>query len=108
MPSDSQPGSELDRRVALRAAVDISADLRKPGRTPFKITIRDLSRTGCRAETLTKTRIDDRIWITLPDFAPIEGVIRWSNSRGFGAEWVKPIHASVFDHIRTRHPTILS
>ena len=66
--------------------------------------IRDLSRTGCRADTLTKTYENDRVWITLPGFAPIEGTIRWANSRGFGCEWASPIHASVFDHIRARFP----
>lgn len=104
MPFDKLSKAEEDRRIALRAAVAIEADLRKPGRTSFKILIRDLSRTGCRAETLTKTHDGDRVWITLPGFAPIEGTIRWSNSRGFGAEWASPIHASVFDHIRSRFP----
>lgn len=104
MPFDRLSKAEEDRRIALRAAVAIQADLRKPGRTPFKILVRDLSRTGCRADTLTKTKENDRVWITLPDFAPIEGTIRWSSSRGFGCEWTSPIHASVFDHIRARFP----
>lgn len=104
MPFDGVPKPGSERRDALRAAVAIEADLRKPGRTSFKILIRDLSRTGCRAETLTKTHDGDRVWITLPGFAPIEGTIRWSNSRGFGAEWASPIHTSVFDHIRSRFP----
>lgn len=96
--------SPADRRIAMRAPVAIDADLRKPGRTAFKVLVRDLSRTGCRAETLTKTYEGDRVWLSLPGFAPIEGIIRWSNSRGFGLEWAAPIHSSVFDHIRQHHP----
>lgn len=107
--SDKPPffRSADDRRDALRAPVAIEADLRKTGRTPFKIVIRDLSRTGCRAETLTKTIPGDRVWISLPGFSPIEGEIKWASSRGFGAEWATTIHASVFDHIRQRYPDII-
>lgn len=98
----------LDRRIAMRAPVAIEADLRKPGRTPFKIEVRDLSRTGCRAETVSRTVQGDRIWLALPGFAPIEGIIRWSTPQGFGCQWVRPIHLSVFDHIRKAHPDLLT
>lgn len=110
MPDRAPPpnSSPSDRRIALRAPVAIEADLRKPGRTAFKVYVRDLSRTGCRAETLTRTHDGDLVWLTLPGFAPIEGVIRWSNSRGFGLEWSAPLHASVFDHIRQRYPDMFN
>ena len=91
----------------MRAPVAIEADLRKPGRTAFKILVRDLSRTGCRAETLTKTLVGDHVWLSLPGFAALEGQIRWVTSRGFGAAWVNPIHASVFEHICRQYPDIV-
>ncbi len=90
----------------MRAPVAIDADLRKSGRTAFKICVRDLSRTGCRVETLTRTRDGDIMWLALPGFAPIEGIIRWSNNRGFGMEWSAPLHPAVFDHIRQRYPEL--
>lgn len=96
--------SQSNRRIATRAPVAIEADLRKTGRTAFQVYVRDLSQTGCRAETLSKTHEGDMVWLSLPGFAPIEGVIRWSNSRGFGLEWTSPLHSSVFDHIRERYP----
>lgn len=95
-----------DRRYALRAPVSIDAELRRAGRTPFGVVIRDLSRTGCRAETLSRVIEGDRVWITLPGFNALEGIIRWSTVRGFGCEWQSTIHASVFDHIRARYPQI--
>ena len=101
------PGNPADRRIAERAPVAIEADLRRPGRTSFKIALRDLSRTGCRAETVMKTVVGDRIWITLPGFAALMGIIRWRNARGFGCEWEAPIHPSVFDHIRAKYPDLL-
>lgn len=105
---DRRPSSRDNRRNAQRAPVAIEADLRRTGRTPFKIVVRDLSQTGCRAETLTKTYTGDRIWLTLPSFAPIEGIIRWVTPHGFGCEWVAPIHESVFDHIRIRYPDLMA
>jgi PilZ domain len=105
---DRRPISPLlaGRRIDTRAHVTISAELRKPGRTAFKICIRDLSRTGCRAETLTRTHEGEMVWLTLPGFAPIEGIIRWKNNRGFGLEWSAPLHPAVFDHIRQLYPEI--
>ena len=84
----------------------LHAELRKAGRTPFKITITDLSRTGCRADTLAKTYPGDTMYVSLPGLAPIAGVIRWATSRGFGIEWTAPLHPSVFDHIRARYPNM--
>lgn len=102
------PLSPSNRRIAARAPVAIEADLRKAGRTAFQVYVRDLSQTGCRAETLSKTHEGDMVWLTLPGFSPIEGVIRWSNSRGFGLEWSAPLHSSVFDHIRQRYPDMFN
>ncbi len=104
----AQSQQKLDRRIAMRSPVAIEADLRKAGRTPFKIEVRDLSRTGCRAETVSRTIQGDRIWLALPGFAPIEGIIRWSTPHGFGCQWVRPIHLSVFDHIRKSYPDLLT
>ena len=95
---------DSNRRGGERAGVTIEADIRKMGRTPFRVFVRDLSQTGCRAETLTKTIPGDRIWLSLPGFQPIEATIRWSNSRGCGIQWNSPLHPSVFDHIRMRYP----
>jgi hypothetical protein len=95
-----------DRRESDREAVLIEADLRRPGRTPFRTRIRDMSPTGCRCETLSRTQAGDRIWLTLPGFAAMEAVIRWSTPTSFGCEWRLPIHPSVFEHIRKSYPDI--
>ncbi|MEK6542720.1 MAG: pilus assembly protein PilZ [Pseudomonadota bacterium] len=102
-PHDFSP-TPPERRDTGRAHVAIEADLRKVGRTSFKVLVTDLSRTGCHADTLSKTYVDDRVWITLPGFAPIEATIRRSDHSGFGAEWHSPMHESVFDHIKVRFP----
>ena len=89
-----------------RAPVAIAATFRKPGSTPYNVVVTDFSRTGCRVETLSKTHVGDRIWLTLPGFQAVEGVVRWRSSRGFGVQWEATIHTAVFDHIRLRYPDI--
>lgn len=97
-----------DRRIAPRASVRIMADLRRVGRTPFRVTVADLSETGCRCETVSRVESGDRVWITIPGFAPIEGMVRWVTPRDFGCEWSTPIYVSVYDHIRARYPFLVN
>lgn len=94
-----------DRRINERAAIDITVDFRRAGRTPFKVNLADLSRTGCHAETVSKVPTGDQIWITLPGLAPLQGVVRWSSPQGFGVQWAAPIHESIFDDFLQRHPS---
>ena len=103
----SLSGSNDERRDVSRAHVSIEAELRRVGRTPYKVEVRDLSATGCRADTLSKVVVGDRIWLTLPGFSAIEGTIRWATPRDFGVEWARPIHPSIFDFIRQRYPELV-
>ena len=98
---------DTNRRNRDRAPVAIEAELRRPGRTPFKVLVRDLSQTGCRAETLSRTHVDDRAWVTLPGLAPLEGIIRWVQPREVGIQWITPIHSSVFEHISRKYPDLV-
>lgn len=93
-----------NRRRRVRNPVRVMADFRKPGRTPFRVVVTDLSETGCRCDTTSKTVVGDQVWISIEGFAPIEAIIRWADHRGFGAEWLHPMHISVFDHICRSHP----
>ncbi len=106
-PSFEEFAFEAERRDLSRATVAIRADMRRVGRTPFAIVIRDLSPTGCRGETLSRVVEGDRIWITLPGFAALEGRIRWATKAAFGAQWHTKLHPSVFDHISARHPGLV-
>lgn len=94
-----------DRRITDRAPIDISVDFRRAGRTPFKVRLVDLSRTGCHVETVSKVPSGDHIWITLPGLAPLQGIVRWSNASGFGVQWEAPMHESIFDYFLQRHPS---
>lgn len=98
--------ADVNRRRQQRNAVRVMADFRKPGRTPFRVTVIDLSVSGCRCDTTAKTIVGDQIWISIEGFAPIEAVIRWADHRGFGAEWMQPMHVSVCEHIGRTHPSL--
>jgi hypothetical protein len=93
-----------ERRDSERAPVAIIAMLRRQGRTAYQVKLRDLSRNGCRAETLSRIIIGDHVWVTIPGFTAIEGTVRWTDKINFGIEWEKRIHPSVFEHIRTNYP----
>ena len=95
-----------NRRIAERAHVEIPANLRQPGRTAFAVTLRDLSRTGCRGETLSRLHVGERVWVTLPGFAAIEGTLRWVERGRFGCEWLAPLHHSVHEHICRAFPEL--
>lgn len=99
------PSSNTNQRKDnQRAGVSIESDLRRAGRTAFKVQVADLSRTGCRVDTLSKLTEGDRIWITIPGFTALEGIIRWATPRGAGVQWANEIHPSIFDHLRARYP----
>ncbi len=95
---------DVNRRRRTRNAVRVMADFRKPGRTPFRVVVTDLSETGCRCDTTSRIIVGDTVWISIEGFAAVEAIIRWADHRGFGAEWLHPMHVSVFDHICRSHP----
>lgn len=97
---DQETEHASDRRRADRAAVRVEVDFRASGHKPFKVHIVDLSETGCRVDTLSKAHAGTRIWLTIGSMAAIEAIVRWSSPFGFGAEWVRPLHVSLVDHIR--------
>lgn len=97
----------FNRRHRMRKPVRVYADLRKRGRTPFRVTVIDLSELGCRCDTTSKTMVGDRIWLNIVGLAPVEAEIRWSDHRGFGAEWMHPFHPSVIDHICKAYPGLM-
>lgn len=95
---------DMARRRIDRTPVSISAALRKNGSPPFTATVCDLSRTGCRAESLALVYISDHVWVTIPGFRPIEAIIRWSTGRALGCEWALTMHDAVYDYLRMRFP----
>ncbi len=98
--------SDVNRRRRARNPVQVTADFRKIGRTPFRVRVTDLSQSGCRCESTAKVYVGDCVWIGVEGLAPVEAIIRWANPFGFGCEWAHPMHVSVLDHICQLHPEL--
>lgn len=90
------------RRAAQRASVSATARLREAGRTPFEVILSDLSATGFRMETFARLQVGAKIWVNLPDLAPLEAFVRRCDGQIYGCEFVRPLHSAVAEHLQTR------
>jgi hypothetical protein len=95
----SQPAWAQDGRRANRIDVRVSATIREHGSTKFDVMVSDISVTGFRFETIFSLRVGSRIWVTLPNLAPLESVIQWRREPLYGASFAHALHPAVRDHI---------
>jgi hypothetical protein len=93
------PSWAQDGRRANRIDVRVSATIREHGSTKFDVMVGDISVTGFRFETIFSLREGSRIWITLPNLAPLESVIQWRREPQYGASFANPLHPAVRDHL---------
>lgn len=96
--TDSKP----QRRAAERARVSATARLREAGRTPFEVTLSDLSAPGFRMETFARLQVGSKIWVNLPSLAPLEANVRRCDGKIYGCEFMRPLHPAVAEHLRER------
>lgn len=96
--TDSKP----QRRAAERARVSATARLREAGRTPFEVTLSDLSATGFRMETFARLQVGSKIWVNLPSLAPLEAFVRRCDGKIYGCEFARPLHPAVAEHLHER------
>ena len=68
-----------------------------------QISVADLSTTGFRAFWPNKLRSNDVIWLRLPNLAPLEARVVWSNHKSVGCEFASPLHPAVLDAIVSKH-----
>jgi hypothetical protein len=91
-----------DLRHAPRSEVAIPAQLRVPGAARFDIALLDLSTTGFRCETFYGLTIGERVFVTIPTFAPFEAAIAWRDVFTYGCAFHKPLHEAVMAMIVQR------
>lgn len=82
--------------------VRCTARLREPGRTPFNVTLSDLSATGFRMVTFARLQVGAKIWINLPGLAPLEAIVRRCSERDYGCEFMHPLHKAVTEHLQSQ------
>lgn len=95
-------------REFCRGAVSIAAEIRVTGSNKNRVQILDLSQTGFRMECLTFMSDCKTIFLTLPSFHQLESRIVWQTEWMYGCQFVRPLHAAVYDHIVRTFPALES
>lgn len=93
-----------EARAAERGDVAVVVDVRVSGGVKTKAHLLDLSETGFRMDCMTVFVADQLFFMTIPTFAQLEARVVWRNQLTYGCEFVRPLHAAIFEHILNAHP----
>ena len=98
-----EPGGEaIHARRAARVKLNAEVVLRRPGGHNFRVRVFDLSPHGCKLEFVERPNLDERIWVKIDGLDALEGLVCWSEGFVAGVDFLRPIHAAVFDHVLRR------
>ena len=103
-PSDIAPPAS--NRLTCRGAVAFAADIRAVGGQKNKVHVVDISQTGFRMECLTHISNNQVIYLTIPNFEPMEARIAWQTEWMYGCQFARPLYLAVYDHIVSTHPAL--
>lgn len=93
-----------EHRRTLRLDVHFAANLREPGSSiKFDVEVIDLSMTGLRLETSFTLKPGQKVFLTIPGVNTLEAVIAWGRGYIYGAQFERPLHGAVFDHIAAKY-----
>ena len=76
--------------------------LRRSGRINYRVRVHDVSCHGCRLEFVERPALDEHVWVKFDGLEPIQGLVCWIDGFDAGIEFVRPIHAAVFDALLPR------
>lgn len=93
----TQPGKVQKDRKAERIEISAAMSLRRAGRISYQCRVFDLTPFGCKVEFVERPRPGDMVWVKFDGLAAVEATVRWVESFYGGLEFVRPIHAAVFD-----------
>lgn len=96
-PAPGRADGRADERAYLRIR---HARVRQLGGQSIVADIRDLSRTGFRAEWPHGKNVGDRVWLTLPTLAPLAAHVVWTTGFEIGCKFETPMHPAIFERIR--------
>lgn len=106
LDNHSQRCGRSTTREFCRGDVAIIADIRVAGSTKTKVKVLDLSPTGYRMECLTFLTGSQATYLSMPGFEQLESRIIWQTEWTYGCQFVRPLHAAVYDHIVRTFPAI--
>ena len=109
--SDEEKGANenlkgLEFRRFSRGDVRIPVDIREYAGGRHKAHMVDLSQSGCRIYSVTLLRQDRSVFITLPDFAPLEAMVIWKKRDEYGCSFTTGLHPAIYDHIIAKYPSL--
>ncbi|MGN6849100.1 MAG: PilZ domain-containing protein [Sphingomicrobium sp.] len=96
---ESVAAAEGERRRSDRFASSAPIHARRIPGTNFEVPLDNISSGGCRIETLEECEEGDDIIARLPHLEPIGARVRWTLGRTAGLQFVRPIHAAVFNRL---------
>lgn len=84
-----------------RAYIQVrNARLRQLGAQSIVADIRDLSRTGFRAEWPHGKHVGDKVWLTLPTLSPLAASVVWTSGFEIGCKFETPMHPAIFERVK--------
>ena len=95
------PGAQAPRK-STRVSIEAMVKLRRRGHHNFTVQVFDLSREGCKLEFLERPQLDETVWVRFEGLEGLEATVCWVEGKCAGVEFLRPIHAAVFDMIVSR------
>lgn len=97
---DPEHGGDLPpRRTTKRCSITAEANLRRPGKTTYRVRICDLSPGGCKLEFVDRPLLDEVVWLKFDGFDAFEASICWVEGTLTGLQFQREIYTPIFEHL---------
>lgn len=97
MSDGETPDAAKPKRGAQRIRIQADIQLRKLGHVKSRVSLFDLSPTGCRVELAEKVEVGELVWVTFTGLQSIEARVAWFENWIAGLSFTVPIHPAVFE-----------
>ena len=104
--SSKAPTPGIEARRFNRDHVYIPIDIREHGGGRHKGQMIDLSQSGCRLNCPVLLNLNRRVFVTLPELAPLEVEVVWKQGDEYGCSFHNGLHQAVYDHIVAKFPSL--
>ena len=84
-------------RKAVRFPANSDVSLRRRGHSRTCVTVRDMSPVGCSVDMAERPWIGETLHLKFEGLETVECKVRWVEGYTAGLEFVRPVHAAVFD-----------
>ena len=93
---DKAPKQHWPRRSE-RVSLSAEVSLRRPGQSPYRIWVKDLSAEGCKVDLVQRPSEGERMLLKFEGLEALEAEVCWVDGFSAGLQFDKPIHPAVFD-----------